>query len=113
LHRKTEVLERAPKLGEGREVAMASGTVELHENQSWTLRGNPLMYLRLAELAFKSVHSSLRCAEVLLDAKSTSEINDAVTDNVRDQFEALSEQIEELSALIAPEAVDIGLSFWD
>jgi hypothetical protein len=41
------------------------------------------------------------------------EFDDAVTNNMRDQFEALSVQVAALSLPIPPETEDLKLSFWD
>ena len=55
---------------------------------------------KIAELAGVNFNSAVKYAETLSKARSGQEVADLVVDQVRDQFEAMSEQVEELSATI-------------
>ncbi len=93
---------------------MTPGTIDLPKNPTWTLLQTAVTYnVALVELVFSIGYAALERTQRLLSVNSASEFDDAVTDNMRDQFEALSEQVEELSMLIPPETEDRKLSFWD
>lgn len=65
------------------------------------------------DFVFGSIDTGCQCARRLSKVDSPSQFEEALTDNLRDQFEALSDQVEELSMLMAPEREDTTLSFWD
>ena len=70
-------------------------------------------YVGLMNLTLTNIGNAFRCAQRLSEANSASDFEDAVTDNARDQFEALSNQIERISAFIASDAEDMKLTFWE
>ena len=93
---------------------MTPGTIDLRKNPSWTLLQTALAYnVTLIELAFINAGNVYKCTQRLLSVNAALEFNDAVTDNMRDQFEALSVQVGELSISIPLETEDLKLSFWD
>ncbi len=92
---------------------MTTGATGARETQSGTLMAIPRAYTSLADMASKSLSSSLRCANELLNAKTASEAADAVQTNMRDQFEAYSESLEEISELAEPKIEDMRATFWD
>jgi len=54
---------------------------------------------KLMEFAAINARAVFNCVQKLSRAHSPQEFADVVTNHVRDQFESLTEQIEELSAL--------------
>ena len=92
---------------------MTLGTIELRRTPNWTLLRTPLAYKTLVDLAFINVGNAFQCFQRLLSVTSASEFNDAVTNNTRDQFDALSEQVHGLSKFVLPETEDMKFSFWD
>ena len=93
---------------------MTPGTIELRKNPSWTLLQTALAYnVTLVELVFSNVDNAYECTQRLLSVNAALEFDDAVTNNMRDQFEALSVQLGELSMSIPLETEDLRLSFWD
>ena len=85
------------------------------KNPNWTPQETRLAYayVGLMDFTLMNIGNALRCAQRLSGANSPSEFEDAVTDNARDQFEALSNQIERISAFIASDAEDMKLTFWE
>jgi hypothetical protein len=55
---------------------------------------------KLVELALINICSAFEYARKLSRVESSSEFVEVVSNHTRDQFEALSEQVEELSALM-------------
>ena len=93
---------------------MTPGTIDLRKNPSWTLLQTVLGYnATLVKLAFSNVGNAYECTQRLLSANAALEFNDAVADNMRDQFEALSVQVAALSLPILRENENMKLSFWD
>lgn len=93
---------------------MTPGMIDPSKNPTWTLLQTALTYnVAFVELAFDIGYAALERTQRLLGANSASELNDAMINNMRDQFEALSEQVEELSMFVPPETEDTKLSFWD
>ena len=93
---------------------MTPGTIDLRKNPSWTLLQTALAYnVTLVELVFSNVDNACECTQRLLSVNAALEFDDAVTNNMRDQFEALSVQLGELSMSIPLETEDLRLSFWD
>jgi hypothetical protein len=93
---------------------MTPGTINLRKNPSRTLLQTVLAYnVTLVELAFINVGNARECTQRLLSVNAALEFDDAVTNNMRDQFEALSVQVAALSLPIPPETEDLKLSFWD
>ncbi len=88
---------------------MTFAALELSENPTKALWGIPLAYLEFTGLALKNAESFLRCAQELISARSGAELCDAI----RDEFDLLSEEVEELSAIGAAESEDVRLTFWD
>jgi putative two-component system hydrogenase maturation factor HypX/HoxX len=70
-------------------------------------------YVTLMDMTLITIGTALRCSQRLASANSASELKDAVMDNTRDQFEALSNQIEELSGVTDPKPDDLKLTFWE
>jgi hypothetical protein len=71
------------------------------KNPSWALLQASLDYTtRLSEFALINSGCVFECARKLSSVTSSSEFADVVTNHTRDQFDAFSEQVEELSALI-------------
>ncbi len=92
---------------------MTNGAVELRETSNEILTAVPLACLALIGLTYKSVADSMRCGEAVLHAKSTSEIARLIEDNARAQFDAFSDELEELLAIADPDAESLGATFWD
>jgi len=93
---------------------MTPGTIDLRKNPSWTLLQTALAYnVTLVELVFSNVDNARECTQRLLSVNAALEFDDAVTDNMRDQFEALSVQVAALSLPILKESENMKLSFWD
>jgi hypothetical protein len=80
------------------------------ENASWAFLRLALDYnAKLAELALVNICSAFEYARKLSTVRSSSEFVETVSSYTRDQFEALSEQVEELSALtqrVSPESAE-------
>jgi hypothetical protein len=81
------------------------------ESASWAFLRMALDYnTKLVELALVNVCSAFEYARRLSTVTSSSEFVEAVSSYTRDQFEALSEQVEELSALTqraSPESTEV------
>jgi len=93
---------------------MTPGTIDLRKNPSWTLLQTSIAYnVTLIELAFINADNARECTQRLLRVNAALEFNDAVADNMRDQFEALSVQVAALSMPILRESENMKLSFWD
>jgi hypothetical protein len=93
---------------------MTLGTIDLRKNPSWTLLQTVLACnVTLVKLAFSNVGNAYECTQRLLSVNAALEFDDAVTNNMRDQFDALSVQVGELSMSIPLETEDLKLSFWD
>ena len=94
---------------------MASATSKVRNNSNWALPEIRLAcaYLGLMDFTLTNISNALRCAQRLSSVSSASEFNEAMTNSARDQFEALAEQIDGLSTLIAPEKEDLELTFWE
>jgi len=93
---------------------MTSGRIDFRKNSTWTLLQTALANnAMLVELAFINVDKAFECGRRLSGVQSRSELYDAVTNNTRDLFEVLWEQLEVLSMSVPLETEDMKLTFWD
>ena len=97
---------------------MTLEATDLFRNPNWALLQTAVDYnTRLVEFAFINVSSAFEYARKLSSVKSASELVEVVIDHTREQFEALTEQVEELSALMQKGSQENGedteLSFGD
>lgn len=93
---------------------MTPGTIDHGKNPSWTFLQTALAFnVTLVELAFVNVSKAFECSQRLLSVNSPSNFDDALTSNIRDQFDVLSEQLDALSMSIVLETEDMKLTFWD
>jgi len=71
----------------------------------------------LMEFGLFGARSALDCARKLSMARSASEFDEALTRHTREQFEALSETIAQLSAVVQEDRSsrdeDMSFTFWD
>ena len=86
---------------------MTLETVDLSKNPFWTAIQIAQAYnARLMEFGAINIGAVFKYAENLSRANSPQEFADIVVDNVRDQFETMTEQIEELSAFVQKAALE-------
>ena len=79
---------------------MALKSFDLTKNPFLAWAQNAGAYnVKLMEFAAINASAVFNCAQKLSRAHSPQEFADVVTNHVRDQFESLTEQIEEFSAL--------------
>ncbi|MCQ4189999.1 hypothetical protein [Methylocystis suflitae] len=98
--------------------AMSLEKSTLLKSPSWAFLHTILMgNATLVELAFIDAGIALNCAWKLSSVRSTMEFSDVVTNHTREQFDALSEKVAKLSALVqngSPEnSENMKLSLWD
>ena len=71
----------------------------------------------LMELSLVGARSALDCARKLSTARSASEFDEVLTRHTREQFEALSETVAQLSAVVdkgsSARDEDMSATFWD
>jgi hypothetical protein len=80
---------------------MTPEAIDLNKNPVLGMLMNTQAFnTKIAELAGVNFNSAVKYAETLSKARSGQEFADLVVDQVRDQFEAMSEQVEELSTTI-------------
>ena len=80
---------------------MTPEAIELSNNPVLGMLMNTQAFnTKIVELAGVNFNSAVRYAEKMSKVRSGQEFADLVVDQVRDQFEAMSEQVEELSATI-------------
>jgi hypothetical protein len=73
---------------------------KIRDNFIWAFSERALACnCKIVEFAFLNAGAALNQSLKLAGAKTPSEFVDVVTDNVREQFETLSEQVEELTAI--------------
>ncbi len=84
--------------GDGRK-AMGGEAFNLDRNPFWALfLGSQSFHARMLELSAANLLFQIKfCSDLARAARSPSEISEVVVNTIRDQFEAISEQIEELS----------------
>jgi hypothetical protein len=71
------------------------------KNPAWaTLMHSQAFYAKLLELSVLNINAAFRFASDLSKAKSPQEFATISSDHIRDQFEAFSEQVEDLSATV-------------
>jgi len=84
---------------------------------SWLLPSILECNAALVEFAFADVGIALDCARKLSTAKSASEFDEVLMRHARQQFQAASEAVAQLSALVEydPSGRDeqVNLTFWD
>ena len=80
---------------------MTLEATEILRNPNWILLQTSVDYnARLVAFAFINIGSAFEYARKISSVKSASEFVEVMVDHTRDQFEALSEQLEELSMLM-------------
>jgi len=80
---------------------MTPEAIDINKNLVlWMLINTKVFNTKIVELACVNFNSALKYAEKMSKVRSGQEFADLVVDQVRDQFEAMSEQMEELSATI-------------
>ncbi len=90
---------------------MTNGAVEFRRTSNQILTGVPLACLALLDLTY--IADSMRCAQAVLSGESSSGIAQVLEDNARAQYDAFSDELEELLALADPEAKNLGPTFWE
>ena len=75
---------------------MTPEAIDLNKNPVLGMLMNTQAFnTKIVELAGTNFNSAVKYAETLSKARSGQEFADLVVDQVRDQFEAMSEQVEE------------------
>jgi hypothetical protein len=97
---------------------MPNDTSDQNKNTSTAFSEAAVEYgRRLSEFGFMNTTAAFEGAQRLVTVKSPQEYFQTLTDLTREQSERISEQIEELSAMMPfrtrPERNSTGTGFWD
>ena len=80
---------------------MKSEAIDLSKNHVFdSLLNTQKLYAKLVELAVFNFTRLFQCAEQLSQVRSPQEFAEVAADQMRENFEAIEEQFEELSAAI-------------